>query len=150
MNNHRYSPPAAMGIIEKGTKIRVKGSEVLSSSGKLSFFPLVQRVLAYAHFWRVNIHILVGFQLFCWRGSAVFLFTQWFWRKYYLSWAEHKKYKYHWYFIFVLRARSGLYRRRSLQVNTSTNFWAFFEIYKMCILLHRSNLSNLAKRFADF
>ncbi len=34
------------------------------------------------------------------------------------------------------------YRRRSLQANT--RFSAFFEVYKIFILLHRSNLSNLA------
>ena len=37
-------------------------------------------------------------------------------------------------------ARSRLYRRRSLEVNS--HFPAFFEIQKMCILLHRSNLRN--------
>ena len=51
------------------------------------------------------------------------------------------------YFILLLSARSRLYRRRSLQDlvnNTEYYFSAFVEIYKMFILLHRSNLSNLA------
>ena len=36
----------------------------------------------------------------------------------YSYWAQHQKYKYNWYFILLLRARSRLYRRRSLQANT--------------------------------
>ena len=35
-----------------------------------------------------------------------------------VAWAGNKEYKYHWYFILVLRARSRLYRRRSLKLNT--------------------------------
>ena len=41
-----------------------------------------------------------------------------------VGWAENKEYRCHWYFIFVysyilvLQARSRLYRRRSLQVNS--------------------------------
>ena len=46
------------------------------------------------------------------------------------------------YFILLHRARSRLYRRRSLEVDTY--FSAFFDIYKMCILLHRCSLSNLS------
>ena len=47
-------------------------------------------------------------------------------------------------FILILSdARSRLYRRRSLQVNI--HFSAFFEIYKMCIPLHRSDLKISAK-----
>ena len=40
-------------------------------------------------------------------------------------------------------ARSPLYRRRFLQPNT--HFAAFFEIYKIFILLHRSEFENAAK-----
>ena len=40
-------------------------------------------------------------------------------------------------------ARSRLYRRRSLQVNT--HFSAVFEIYKIYIPLHRSDFKKLAK-----
>ena len=41
------------------------------------------------------------------------------------------------------RARSRLYRRRFLRPNT--HFSAFFEIYTICTLLHRSNLKISAK-----
>ena len=44
-----------------------------------------------------------------------------------VRWAEHKKYTYHWYCILVPRARSGLYRRRSLRV--TTHFSAFFQLF---------------------
>ena len=40
-------------------------------------------------------------------------------------------------------ARFRLYRHRSLQLNT--RFSAFFQIYKICILLHRCNLKILVK-----
>ena len=46
------------------------------------------------------------------------------------------------HFILVLRARSRLYWRRSLHMNTHCS--TFFVIYKTCIFLHRFNLSNLA------
>ena len=46
-------------------------------------------------------------------------------------------------FLFVLRARSRLYRRRSLKVKT--HFSAFLEIYKICIPSHRSKFRSLRK-----
>ena len=54
----------------------------------------------------------------------------------------------------VSEARSRLYRSRSLQVNS--HFAAFFEIYKICTLFHRSNsifwrkLSKIFRKFAKF
>ena len=45
-------------------------------------------------------------------------------------------------------ARSRLYRRRFLQVNT--HFAAFFEIYKISIPSHRSNLENSVKNRHQF
>ena len=41
------------------------------------------------------------------------------------------------------RARSGLYQNEILQENMRLT--AFFKRYKICILLHRCNLKNLAK-----
>ena len=55
-----------------------------------------------------------------------------------VGWAQHKKYKVIRYFIHLLPAD----RRRSWQANIHCS--AFFEIYKICIILHRSNLRNLA------
>ena len=46
------------------------------------------------------------------------------------------------------RARSRLYRSQSLQLNT--HFAAFFESYKMCIPLHRSNLEKSVKNRHQF
>ena len=57
---------------------------------------------------------------------------------------KKKKCNYLRYLILLYRAHSRLYRRRSLEVITSIHFSAFLETYKMCILLHRSNFSNLA------
>ena len=54
-------------------------------------------------------------------------------------------------FIFPLKlgeARSRLYRRRFLQVNT--HFSALFEIYKISIPSHRSNLENSVKNRHQF
>ena len=34
------------------------------------------------------------------------------------GWVENKEYEYHWYFRFVLWARSRLYRSHILQLNT--------------------------------
>ena len=45
-------------------------------------------------------------------------------------------------------ARSRLYRRRFLQPNTS--FSKFFEIYKISIPLHRSDLENSVKNRHQF
>ena len=45
--------------------------------------------------------------------------------------------------ITLSEARSRLYQRRFLQPNT--NFAAFFEIYKIFILLHHSEFKNSAK-----
>ena len=41
------------------------------------------------------------------------------------------------------RARSGLYRNEILQENMRLT--AFFKVYKMCTLLHRSTLNILVK-----
>ena len=65
-----------------------------------------------------------------------------FYGSYGCPWAQNKEVQVIRYFIHLHRARPRLYRRRSLQVRIHIS--AFFEIYKMCILLHRSNLSNLA------
>ena len=45
--------------------------------------------------------------------------------------------------LALSEARSRLYRRRSLQVNN--HFAAFFKIYKICTLLHRSGINILEK-----
>ena len=45
------------------------------------------------------------------------------------------------------RARSRLYQSRLLKVNV--HFVAFFKIYKMCTLLHRSKLNILAKNWFE-
>ena len=45
------------------------------------------------------------------------------------------------------RARSRLYQNESLQENMRST--AFFKLYKMCRLLHRCNLKNLAKNRFD-
>ena len=50
--------------------------------------------------------------------------------------------------IKLSRARSQLYQRRSLQPNT--HFSAFFEIYKFCNPLHRSDLKNSVKNRQNF
>ena len=42
------------------------------------------------------------------------------------------------------RARSRLYQNEFLQENMRLT--AFFKLYKICILLHRCNLKNLAKK----
>ena len=49
------------------------------------------------------------------------------------------------------RARSRLYRNNFLQVNTTSgmHFAAFFNIYNVCTLVHRSKLSILAKYFFE-
>ena len=46
------------------------------------------------------------------------------------------------------RARSRLYRRRFLRPNT--HFAAFFEIYKICNPLHRSDRKILVKNASQF
>ena len=50
--------------------------------------------------------------------------------------------------ITLSEARSRLYRRRFLQPNS--HFAAFFKIYKICTLLHRSELKFLEKFVKHF
>ena len=63
-------------------------------------------------------------------------------------WAQHRKYKYTRYVILLHGARSRLYLRRSLQVNT--HVLAFFEIYKILTPLHLSELKILEKNCQTF
>ena len=50
--------------------------------------------------------------------------------------------------ITLSETRSRLYQHRSLQVNS--HFSAFFEIYKICIILYRSEIKFLEKIIQHF